>query len=98
MFYSAVSHRRGGLACRQLAPETRREVVQTEKTPCRTAILHASIPQPGHLLGVQRFGNLAQVRSGNDTAFLAEFPDGWKIFAVGCSPRRPLPYECEVKS
>jgi len=97
MFYRALSDGHGRQACLQLAPETLREVVQTTGEPCRTAILREDIPAQGEVLEVERFGNQAQVRGGGDTAFLSEFPAGWKIVAVGCSPRHPLPYDCEVE-
>jgi hypothetical protein len=98
MFYRALSDDHGRLACRQLSPETLHDVVQTAGAPCRTAILRENVPEQGRVLDVERFGNEAQVRGSGDTAFLSEFPEGWKIIAVGCSPRPPLPYDCEVKS
>lgn len=97
-FYDALSQDNGRLACRLLAPDTLHEVVQTAKAPCRTAILEEDIPDQGRVLEVQHFGNQAQVRARGDTAFLAEFPRGWKVIAVGCAPRPPLPYDCVVKS
>jgi len=97
-FYGALLHDNGRRACRLLAPETRHELVQTAKVPCSTAILREDIPDPGRLLAVEHFGEQAQVRGRGDTTFLAQFPDGWKVIAAGCTPRRPLPYDCEVKS
>jgi hypothetical protein len=98
MFYRALSDGHSRLACRQLAPETLHDVVQTAGAPCRTALLREDIPEQGRVLEVERFGNQAQVRGSGDTAFLSEFPDGWKVIAIGCSPRHPLPYDCVVKS
>jgi hypothetical protein len=98
MFYRAVARHQGGLACRQLAPQTRQEVAQTEKAPCSAAILQEDLPAQGRVVDVQRFGHQVQVRGRGDTAFLAEFPNGWKVVAVSCTPRRSRPYDCQVKS
>lgn len=97
-FYRAVARQHGGLACRQLAPQTRHEVAQTESAPCSAAILRADVPALGQVVDVRHFGHQAQVRGRGDTAFLAELPSGWKIVAVACTPQRPRPYDCRVKS
>ena len=97
-FYRAVSAHRGQAACALLAPETVHELVQTASAPCRTAILEEDLPEPGGVLSVERFGNQAQVRLQGDTVFVAEFSGGWRIVALSCTPRRSLPYDCEVKS
>jgi len=96
-FYRAVAQRQGGLACRQLAPQTRHEVAQTEQAPCPTAILQADIPGQGRVVEVEHFGHQAQVRAQGDTAFLAEFPGGWKVVAVACTAQRSRPYDCQVQ-
>jgi hypothetical protein len=29
--------------------------------------------------------------------FLGAFPGGWRVMAVGCTPREELPYECTLQ-
>lgn len=96
-FYEALAQGRGADACALLAPETVREVEQSAGQACEQAIVEEQIPQASELLESRRFGNQAQVRLESDVAFLAEFAAGWRLVAVGCTAREPLPYDCQVK-
>jgi hypothetical protein len=96
-FYAAVASGDGAAACALLAPPTVDEVEQSGQAPCRTAILDEDIPPAGEVAELKRYGDEAQVRLRGDTAFLAEFDDGWKVVAVGCTSRDELPYDCKVK-
>ena len=96
-FYRALESRQASVACDLLAPQTRGELEQTANVPCAEALLRQDVPSVGAPLATERFGNQAQVRFGADTAFLAEFDDGWKVVAAGCAPREPLPYDCVLK-
>jgi hypothetical protein len=96
-FYAALADRRGADACALLAPETLREVEQAAGTACEDAILQEEIAPPGEQVQVSRFGNQAQVRFDVDTVFLAEFPEGWRVVAAGCTKRESRPYDCQVK-
>lgn len=96
-FYAAVASGNGVAACALLAPSTVHEVQQSEQAPCGTAIMKEDIPAAGQVVGQKRYGDQAQVRLRRDTAFLARFPDGWKVVAAACTPRGELPYDCKVK-
>jgi hypothetical protein len=96
-FYGAVASGNGAAACALLAPLTVHEVQQSEQEPCGTAIMDEDIPAAGQVIGQKRFGDQAQVRLRGDTAFLAQFADGWKVVAAACTPRGELPYDCKVK-
>ena len=95
-FYAAVETGEGSTACDLLAPETRHKLEQSAGQPCAEALLSEDIPTPGKSVETQRFGNQAQIRFDHDTAFLAEFDDGWRLVAVGCTPRESLPYDCVI--
>jgi hypothetical protein len=96
-FYRAVAADDGATACGLLAPRTRQELEESAQAPCRAAILEEDIPAAGEVAKVERFGNQAQVRFDADTAFLAEFEEGWRIIAVSCRARADLPYDCGVE-
>lgn len=96
-FYGAVATNDGAAACDLLAPQTLHKLEQSAQAPCRTAILDEDIPDAGEVRMLERFGRQAQLRFGGDTAFLAEFGDGWRIVAVSCRPRGELPYDCAVE-
>lgn len=96
-FYRAVAADDGATACGLLAPQTRQELEESAQAPCRTAILEEDLPDAGEVAKLERFGNQAQVRFGTDTAFLAEFEEGWRVVAVSCRPRGDLPYDCGVE-
>ena len=95
-FYDAVARGRGAEACALLAPETLRTLEQSAGQPCSRAVLAEEIPRASELIQTRRFGNQAQVRLDQDVAFLAEFAAGWRVVAVGCTARKPLPYDCEI--
>lgn len=87
----------GSVACELLAPQTRLELEQTEGKPCPAAVLGVAVPSAGRAEASHVFGTQAQVRFERDTVFLARFPRGWKVVAAVCTPRPPLPYDCQIK-
>ncbi|MEV6283896.1 hypothetical protein [Kribbella sp. NPDC051770] len=96
-FYRALAAGDGAAACELLAPQTREEVEDSAEAPCRTAILDEDIPAAGAVTGLHQYGDQAQVRLSGDTAFLAEFGNGWKVVAAACTPRGERPYDCKVE-
>jgi hypothetical protein len=96
-FYGAYEHRDGAGACALLAPETRREVASAAGSTCATALLDEKLPRPGQVSSTSVYGDQAQVRLDRDTVFVAHFPDGWRLVALGCRPRPERPYDCDVE-
>jgi hypothetical protein len=95
-FYRAAAVGDRAAACALLAPQTRRELTQSERAPCEEALASVGLPAVGEAIDTQRFGHQAQVRFDADTAFLAEYDDGWRVVAAGCVRRDPLPYDCDL--
>ncbi|HST85680.1 MAG TPA: hypothetical protein VLL08_28335 [Kineosporiaceae bacterium] len=95
-FTHAVASSDGELACTLLSDEVSSTIAESSGMPCPAAVLQADLPAPSAVQGVQRYGHQAFVTTGTDTVFLSEFPGGWKIIGVGCSPRGEKPYECAV--
>jgi hypothetical protein len=96
-FHAAVAQHDGAAACGLLAPQTRAELEQSAGRPCPAAVLQEGVPRVGPVRSSSMFGGQAQVRLDGDTVFLAEFPGGWRVVAVACTPRPPLPYDCQIK-
>ena len=96
-FYRSVADRDGAAACRVLAPGTRSELVESAHKPCPAAVLAQEIPAVGDAVASRAYGTMAQVRYGEETAFLAEFPDGWRMTAAACTPRAGRPYDCQIQ-
>ncbi|MCM3659791.1 hypothetical protein M3148_02095 [Georgenia satyanarayanai] len=96
-FYQELTRGDGDAACHMLAPKTREEVEESADAACATAILTLEIPRVEAAKDTDVFGDQAQVTLDADTAFLARFPDGWKIVAAGCTPDGDLPYQCEMQ-
>jgi hypothetical protein len=55
------------------------------------------VPAAGAVENTDAFGTMAQVRFAQDTMFLAEFKDGWKVMAAGCAPEPGHPYDCQLQ-
>lgn len=96
-FHAALSDGDGAAACSLLAPQTAVELEQSAKQPCPRAVLGEDIPTVGGVRESRVFGTQGQVLLDGDTVFLAEFPEGWRVVAAGCTRREALPYDCLVK-
>ena len=96
-FYAAIEADDGAAACALLAPQTREEIADSGQTSCSAAILDEDIPDAGAVTELRQYGTHAQIELSGDTAFLAEFDDGWKVVAAACTARGELPYDCKVK-
>ena len=85
-------------ACGLLAPGTHDEVEKAAKKGCAEALGDDDLPDVSAVDTVEVFGHDAIVRFGNDTVFLARFPEGWRITAAGCQPgpSDQKPYDCNV--
>ena len=85
-------------ACDLLAPKTREEIEKSADKSCAEALPDQDLPDPSPLLSVEVYGHDAIARFGNDTMFLALFPEGWRVTAAGCQPgpNDAKPYDCDV--
>jgi hypothetical protein len=96
-FARAWSAQDGSAVCRWMAPQTRGEVAQSAKKPCPEAVLGEELPPAGKVRQARVWGRSAQVRTTQDTLFLAQFASGWRVVAAGCRPRAGGPYDCQVQ-
>ena len=88
----------GAGACRALAPATRAALEQSSARPCAAAILEEELPDPGAAGRSASFGTMAKVDFAADTMFVAEFSDGWRVVAAGCSHTPgDRPYDCSLQ-
>jgi hypothetical protein len=97
-FYDAYDRHDGRAACALLAPATRAEVESASEKPCAVGLLEEKLPTVGDVRGVSVSGDQAQVRMRGDTVFVAEFPEGWQVVAVGCARVVDKPYDCLVEA
>jgi hypothetical protein len=97
-FYAAYEQRDGAKACALLAPAVREEVARSTGTSCERGLLSERLPSVHPVRSTSIAGDQAQVRLGSDTAFVARFPSGWKVTAVGCTRRPGAPYDCQVEA
>ncbi|MFF5809363.1 hypothetical protein [Streptomyces sp. NPDC012746] len=82
--------------CDVLAPATREEL--EAEAPCGPAVAALQLPAAaGPAERVHVYGSQALVVFTQDNVFLASFPDGWRVTAAGCTPRKGRPYHCELK-
>jgi hypothetical protein len=95
-FYAAIGRGDAPSACALLAPQTRIEFEHTAGRPCPAAVLKA-VPGASRVRASSGFGSHAQVRLVGDVVFLAQFSGGWRIVAAGCTPRPPLPHDCQIE-
>jgi hypothetical protein len=96
-FYAAYDRGDGSAACALLASETLGELEQSAGEPCASGLLEERLPAAGPVTSSDVYGDQAQVRLTGDTAFVAHFPAGWKVVAVGCTRRPERPYTCTVE-
>ncbi|KOY56021.1 hypothetical protein ADK59_21565 [Streptomyces sp. XY332] len=84
-------------ACALLAPQTRRQLEADESKPCGPALQGQELPTAGDVQSTQLYGRQALLRLSDDTLFLSQFDDGWKVVAAGCTPEADKPYRCSLK-
>ncbi|WP_238163562.1 hypothetical protein [Kribbella capetownensis] len=72
-------------------------MAESAQGECETAILDEGIPAGGEVIALRQYGTQAQARMSDDTAFLAEFDDGWRVVAAACVSQGQRPYQCKVK-
>jgi hypothetical protein len=97
-FYDAYGGRDGSAACALLAPATREAVASAAGKPCSAGLLEEKLPGTGQPATVSVYGDQAQVPMNGDTVFVARFPAGWRVVAVGCTRIPGKPYQCEVEA
>lgn len=95
-FERALTASDGVRMCDALAPATREEL--EAEAPCGRALAALRLPPAaGTAERVDVYGSQARVVFAQDSVFLASFPDGWRVTAAGCTPRRGRPYQCQLK-
>lgn len=96
-FYDAMEAEDGEAACELLAPETRHQLEESEKTACSEAITETDLPELGTPTEINVYGDEGRVVADGDTVFAADFDDAWRIVAAGCDARGDLPQDCELE-
>ncbi|MFE9928482.1 hypothetical protein [Streptomyces sp. NPDC005533] len=84
-------------ACALLAPQTRQQLEENREKPCGPALQGQELPVADQVRGTQVYGRQALVRLRNDTLFLSQFDDGWKVVAADCALQGEQPYRCSLK-
>jgi hypothetical protein len=96
--YEAVRRHDGDLACAQMSPALRAQLVGDAGGRCAEAVLKLQL-NGGSALSVRVYADEAIVRlRGGDTVFLGDTSQGWRVDAVGCRPDGPGPYDCEEQA
>lgn len=85
-------------ACDLLSGHTREQLEKQSKMSCADALKDQDMPDPSDVRSVDVYGHDARVVLGNDTMFLALFPEGWRVTAASCrvGPGPDAPYDCDV--
>jgi len=96
-FTEAIAASDWETGCALLAPETKTELEQSSDKACPEALPEEDLPDAGAVRSSETFGTMAQVRYARDTVFVAEFRDGWRVMAAGCTPVPGHPYDCVLK-
>jgi hypothetical protein len=85
-------------ACELLAPDTVEALESLRPEGCQRALPDLDLPEAA-VTDVRVWGDAAQARSGQDTLFLRELDDGWRVVAAGCQAQEGgEPYQCVVQS
>ena len=99
-FFSAFQAGDGAGACDQLSPDTRAALEKQEQTGCEEAITDLQL-EGAAVSRVRVYLLNAKVDLSNgEAAFLDQGELGWRLSAIGCTPRRKpadRPYDCELE-
>jgi len=91
----------GAGACALLSPPARAALGEDAGGSCADAVRESPPPSSTSVVRAERWGRQALVVTGEDTLFLSEFSDGWKVIAAGCRRQAAaetsnLPYDCTI--
>lgn len=100
-FLAAVGSGNGQAACAQLSPPTRAQLEKSEQRQCKAVVAQLRL-HPGQVARVQVYVMNAMVElTSGETEFLEQGAQGWRLTAVGCTPRagKPAdqPYDCVLQ-
>lgn len=80
-----------------MSPAARGNLESASSRSCADALGALDLPT-GSVTSVEVWGGNGQARLPGGVLFLAQFSDGWKITAAGCTFRgSSQPYDCDVK-
>jgi hypothetical protein len=97
-FSDAVAQNRGAVACAQLSPDLRAQLVKDESSTCSKAVLALKL-RGRRAAEIRVYATSAMVRlASGDTMFLGDTAEGWRLEAIGCRRQRGAPYDCEEQS
>ena len=84
-------------ACALLAPDTLELLESYRPEGCQEALPTFDLPD-ADVTQVQVWGDAAQARSEQDTLFLRELDDGWRVVAAGCQEQEGgEPFQCTIQ-
>ncbi|PZS16363.1 MAG: hypothetical protein DLM57_10535 [Pseudonocardiales bacterium] len=95
-FVNAIDQHDGMAACNTLTDNARSSASGATDTPCEKAVLNVK-EDSTKIVGVQIWGDDAQVRIGSDVLFLRRLDTGWRVNAAGCTPQPHAAYQCDVE-
>lgn len=98
-FAAALASGDGAVACAQLTPDLRSQLLKDERgTRCAAAVTQLEVHgRRVARVRVYATSAMAELADG-DALFLDDTREGWRIAAVGCRPAGPGPYECEEQA
>ncbi len=96
-FETALQGSDGERVCELLSDEAQKELQDASGRACDVAVLESGLSPGGEIKRVRVYGTAAQVSYRDDTLFLGDYPDGWKVIAAGCEKQAGAPYDCQVK-
>ena len=86
-------------ACAQLTVPARDALAEDEGKPCRAAILTLGLDDGGRVKRVAVYLTSGFAETSQQTLFLDQTKNGWRINAAGCAPKGPgKPYDCALES
>jgi hypothetical protein len=96
-FQGAAVDRDLASACAMLSDRTRRQLEGTTATGCVRALSRLTLSDAA-VTSVSVWGDNAQARLADGALFLAEFRNGWRVTAAGCTfVSDDVPYDCDVE-
>lgn len=96
MFHDDVRSGDVEAACGLLAPGTVEELEEGEPGSCATKLREVDLRTTSTVLESKAYGSDAQVVLDEDTVFLVQSGQNWKITAAGCTSRGERPYDCLI--
>jgi hypothetical protein len=95
-FESAVQQQDADTVCGLLTEQAAHELANTSAS-CSEGVADLDLPESGPWVRTELFGREARVEFEDDSVFVTNTAQGWRVAAAGCQEQQDDTFDCLVQ-